>query len=320
MKPDPRFLRQPQNFWAHVRSISQAVGYTEEGAGYIPVPRGLPIPKNFKTHGGPRNNKIKAIGLPLVREALKKLKLNEFHIVDSKNIATPFGQRLCDYFQYRADVLNTHVRPNLMDAAESQKLFKRCKAKYKAKGPFVMNKQKGAKRAEAFLTCIVRMIIENCLKGSKCNFDPLELTTITRNGEPYRTLARRVDGAFPSPVNPIAIWEIKEYYYTTTFGSRIADGVYETLLDGMEIEEFRADLGEDVKHYLFADSHFTWWGCGKSYLCRIVDMLHMGFVDEVLFGKEIVTELPRIVDEWLVEERSRAKKFAATKKSSKSRK
>jgi hypothetical protein len=39
----------------------------------------------------------------------------------------------------------------------------------------------------------------------------------------------------PGTVNPIAIWEIKEYYYTTTFGSRVADGVYETLLDGMEL-------------------------------------------------------------------------------------
>ena len=43
-----------------------------------------------------------------------------------------------------------------------------------------------------------------------------------------------------------------------------------------------------VKHYLFVDSHFTWWACGKSYLCRIVDMLHMGYVDEVLFGREVL--------------------------------
>jgi len=52
---------------------------------------------------------------------------------------------------------------------------------------------------------------------------------------PLRTLARRVDGAFTDTVNPIAVWEIKEYYYTKTFGSRVADGIYETLLDGMGI-------------------------------------------------------------------------------------
>ena len=49
-----------------------------------------------------------------------------------------------------------------------------------------------------------------------------------------------MDGGFPSITNPLAIWEVKEYYYTTTFGSRVADGVYETLLDGMEIEELEA--------------------------------------------------------------------------------
>ena len=48
---------------------------------------------------------------------------------------------------------------------------------------------------------------------------------------PLRTLARRVDGAFPSAVNPVAVWEIKEDYHTTTFGSRVADGVYETQID-----------------------------------------------------------------------------------------
>ena len=82
--------------------------------------------------------------------------------------------------------------------------------------------------------------------------------------------------------------------------------MYETLLDGMEIEEFRKNLGVDVKHYLMTDSHFTWWGCGKSYLCRIVDMLHMGYVDEVLFGREVVERLPEIVKEWVAIAKQRA--------------
>lgn len=55
---------------------------------------------------------------------------------------------------------------------------------------------------------------------------------------PLRTLSRRVDGAFTRVVNPIAIWEIKEYYYSEeNFGSRIADSVYESQLDGMELDE-----------------------------------------------------------------------------------
>jgi hypothetical protein len=98
---------------------------------------------------------------------------------------------------------------------------------------------------------------------------------------PLRTLSRRVDGTFPSIVNPLAIWEVKEYYYTTTFGSRVADGVYETLVDGMELEELEAASQRKIYHVLFVDDHFTWWVKGRSYLCRLVDLVHMGFVDEV---------------------------------------
>jgi hypothetical protein len=132
-----------------------------------------------------------------------------------------------------------------------------------------------------------------------CNYNPLVLTTVTFDGAPLRTLARRVDGAFQSAVNPIAVWEIKEYYYTTTFGSRVADGVYETLLDGMELEELRANEGVTVLHYLMVDDHYTWWACGRPYLCRIIDMLHMGYVNEVLFGSEVVERLPAIVKGWV---------------------
>ncbi len=110
---------------------------------------------------------------------------------------------------------------------------------------------------------------------------------ITSNGKPLRTLSRWVDGAYPATTNPIALWEIKEYYGTTTFGSRVADGVYETMLDGYEIEELRKSENIDIKHYLVVDDYYTWWNMGKSYLCRMVDMLHEGFLDEVLFGREV---------------------------------
>jgi len=161
-----------------------------------------------------------------------------------------------------------------------------------------MNKQKGDKQARAFFTGLINMLIEANIGDLRCDYDPRELTTVTLNGAPLRTLARRVDGAFPGPVNPIAVWEVKEYYYTTTFGSRVADGVYETLLDGMELEELRDQEKIDVKHYLMVDDYYTWWECGRSYLCRIIDMLHMGYVDEVLFGREVVDRIPMLAKEW----------------------
>jgi hypothetical protein len=186
-----------------------------------------------------------------------------------------------------------------MSKDSARELFSKLRAELHPRIPIPMNKQKGEKKAPAYLTAIVNMLIEASAPGMQCDYDPRALTTVTRDGEPLRTLSRRVDGAFPCAVNPIAVWEIKEYYYTTTFGSRVADGVYETLLDGMELEELRANEGINVLHYLMVDDHFTWWDCGRSYLCRILDMLHMGYVDEVLFGSEVVERLPNIVKQWI---------------------
>ena len=77
----------------------------------------------------------------------------------------------------------------------------------------------------------------------------------------------------------------------------MADGVYETLLDGMELEELEIAVQRKIQHILFIDDHFTWWECGRSYLCRMIDMLHMGYVDEVIFGREVLTRLPILARE-----------------------
>ena len=212
-----------------------------------------------------------------------------------------------EYFGYRANVLNEYVRPRLMDVDRARSEYERLLVAFEPRCPIPSNKQKGEKKAPAYLTGIVNMIIEAHADGSACDYDPRRLTTVTRDDAPLRTLARRVDGAFPAVVDPIAVWEIKEYYYTTTFGSRVADGVYETLLDGMELQELKAVEGVDVHHYLMVDSHYTWWECGRSYLCRMVDMIHMGYVDEVLFGYEVVERLPGIVRGWVHELRHRAR-------------
>ncbi len=192
-----------------------------------------------------------------------------------------------------------------MDADEAKALFQKIRSKRSYPCPIPMNKQGGAKRTEACLTGIVTMLIETHSDGIGSDYDPRALTTVTQNRQPLRTLARRVDGAFPSTVNPVAVWEIKEYYHTTTFGSRVADGIDETLLDGMELEELRLETSRDIKYYLMVDSKQTWWNQGKSYLCRMVDRLHMGYVDEVLFGKEVVERLPLLVQEWVDLVRSR---------------
>jgi hypothetical protein len=85
----------------------------------------------------------------------------------------------------------------------------------------------------------------------------------------------------------------------------------------MELEELDAALRDlatledrpvHIQHLLMVDAHYTWWVKGRSYLCRIIDMLHMGYVDEVLFGKEVLTRMPKIARAWAKEYKGRSKK------------
>lgn len=276
MKPNKLFLDQDKSFWANVRTISASVGYTQK-----------------------KQNQIKIPSVEEIKKVYAQLDLKTDHIFNSSGKPTKMGKLLFSYFKYRADTLNKKVSALLMDAPEAKKMFNGLRRKLKPTCPIPLNKQKGKKRKYAFLTGMVNMTVEQNIKGIECDYNPQALTTVTVKGDPVRTLARRVDGTFPSTTNPIAVWEIKEYYYTKTFGSRVADGIYETLLDGMELEELWASKKIDVKHYLMVDSHFTWWKCGRSYLCRIIDMLHMRYVDEVFFGKEVVSELPKEVKKWV---------------------
>jgi hypothetical protein len=240
-------------------------------------------------------------------EAMKSLSLVSDHLLTTDG-RTPsaYATKLVQYFTYRAKALNETVQHQLQDKHQAEAMYLRLKEAFPSKRAAAQNKQKGDKATVAYLTAMVNLLIEANANGVNYDHDPRQLTTVTKNGKPLRTLSRRVDGAFPHVVNPVAIWEIKEYYHTTTFGSRVADGVYETLLDGMEIEEMRDETGIDVQHVLILDAHYTWWECGRSYLCRMIDMLHMGYVDEILFGTEIEDRIPVMVREWaaLVKKRS----------------
>lgn len=284
MRPDPRFVGLPKSFWAYVRSISEEVGYTER-----------------------LTKKIKVPSEKEIEVALAQLSLSAAELRTSAGKPTKLARDLADYFRYRARALNRIVEPLLMNVEEAESLFGKVRASLRSSTPIPMNKQKGKKRKPAFLTGLVSMLVDAHRKEVPCDLDPRQLTSVTKDGFPVRTLARRVDGAFPSAIDPVALWEIKEYYHTTTFGSRVADGVYETLLDGMELEELRQNEGIHVRHYLILDARFTWWECGRSYLCRVIDILHMGYVDEVLFGRETVKRLPELVKGWVRDVRSRSR-------------
>ncbi len=281
MLPNNDYKNLPLEFWANIKLLNQRLGYTKR-----------------KTKKKPEGGFI----IPTVDQILEVFEsegLNPEKLIKN-NTLTSFGKQLEGYMKYRGEVLTNEVQNNLMDRNEAKSLFEATKLKLNPSVslPLPMNKQKGEKRDHAFLTGLVNMLIEANKGTFDCDYDPKELTALTENNFPVRTLSRRVDGAFPRIKDPEAIWEIKEYYYTTTFGSRVADGVYVTQLDGWEVWEAKTNLSREIKHYLIIDGYDTWWARGRSYLCRLVDSMHMGLVTEVIFGKEVVDRIPALVEEW----------------------
>lgn len=285
MKPDVRFLHKDPIFWANVKSISQLVNYS-------------------------KGEQIKVPGIEEIKTKLPTVGLTFKHIIDENGTLTTLGKDLFYYFQYRADVLNNTVEANLMRVEEAASIYVSLFLNYYQKMGFKSdtprNKQSKDKAGPAFFTNIINILIEMNTEDFRCDYNPQRLTTFTHDNMPLRTLSRRVDGTFTGEVNPIAIWEIKEYYYSEeNFGSRVANSIYEAQLDGMELDELYKNTNLNVKHYFMVDGHNTWWYKGKSYLCRIIDLLHMGYVDEVLFGREVQERLPQLVKEWVQEAKNR---------------
>lgn len=279
MKANKIFLNSSPDFWANVKLLSQHIGYTQRGKNSL-----IKIPTSIE-----------------IKNAYKELSLDELALTSEKDNKILIDL-LLNYFEYRANSLNNIVSNNLMNKEEATSKFKELLKEHKnlkLNCPLPENKQKNEKSGYALLTCMVNILIAKELKKLNCNYDPHSLSYFIKDSYLVRTLSRRIDGAFPDIINPISLWEIKEYYNTTTFGSRIADGVYETIMDGMELNELYDKTNIKVDHLLIVDAYDTWWLKGKSYLCRMIDMLNMGLVSEVIFGKEIFSRLPILVKEWI---------------------
>ena len=268
MKAFKEFQREDKSFWFFIRFISEKLKYSDTEAGAV------------KTYTFSQiDNLCKKEGL---------------------NISVDRIQRAVDYCDMRADAINNFIYPNLMDVQQAQTEYNKLYSTGTYTKKFPMNKQKGAKKNVNFFAAIVIMLTENAVraKGKDFDADPHGLVYFLKNGKIVGSSSRRLDGAYPSIYSPELVWEIKEYYYTTSFGSRVADAVYETQLDGYEFDEIYNRAGVKVRHVLLVDSD-TWWSQGKSYLCRLIDALNQGLVDDVIFGAEVFTEWPKILNEYV---------------------
>ncbi len=277
MRAFNEFKNAPADFWAFIKFISEQLGYSKRRSGVVSK---------------------------YTRNEIENLCRETGTFVDNNLVNAALA-----YTNMRADLLNDTVEHNLMNGETAKHYFENIyypiheKNHFFCKTPF--NKQKGAMKQIAYFTSIINILAEQTIReitndNHSLGFDddPRGLVYIRdENGRIIGASSRRFDGAYPSIQNPSIVWEIKEYYYATTFGSRVADGVYETQLDGYEFNDVFNRTGYKAYHILFVDAYRTWWIQGKSYLCRLVDALNSGAIDELIIGKEVFKRWPEILHE-----------------------
>lgn len=267
MKAFKEFKREDKAFWFFVRFVSERLGYTDRKKGIVNV-------YSFD-------------------------EIDDLCNKENIDVSVERINKVVLYSQKRAELINNTIRQNLMTAEEAAHIFEEMRGSGKYKSKLIMNKQSGAKKKVNYFTAIITMIAEEVLGGDEdFDPDPRGLIYLLNNRKIIGGSSRRFDGAYPSIYSPKIVWEIKEYYYTNTFGSRIADSVYETQLDGYEFNEIYDRTGEKVHHVLLVDSYKVWWEMGKSYTVRLIDALNMGLVDEVIIGREVLTQWEKTLSEY----------------------
>lgn len=264
MKAFKEFRREDKSFWFFIRFISEKLKYSKKG-----------------------------VVLTYTVEQIEKLCEKE-----GINVSPDRINKAVLYCKMRAELLNNVVEANLMDVEEAKEIFETMRNSGKYKCKLIINKQRKEIKKVNYFTAIITMLAEEIL-GGKEGFDPdpRGLVYLLNNKKIIGASSRRFDGAYPSVYNPKIVWEIKEYYYSKSFGSRVADAVYETELDGYEFNEIYDRTGQQVYHVMFIDGYYTFWGKGKSYLCRFIDTLNMGLIDELIVGKEVLSRWKEVLME-----------------------
>lgn len=153
----------------------------------------------------------------------------------------------------------------------------------------------GHHQSSKVLVATVEVITNStCVEfGKVANVNPQQRATVIADDHLWVS-PRRLDGVFPALTNPTALWEIKEYWGKTNGGSKMSDAIYECQLVGTELRAFEDRHGVGIGHYVILDGR-SQWESRKSDLRRAVDLLYCGLVDELVVGREVISEWPRIM-------------------------
>ena len=154
----------------------------------------------------------------------------------------------------------------------------------------------GHHQSKALVAEVSQLTSRWCLDaGITFNTDPQRRAVWLANGH-LHVSARNLDGVVPGLLNPVLVWEIKEYWGKTSGGSKMSDAVYECQLVGLELREFERVSGEHVHHVVFLDGREQ-WARRKGDLVRFIDLANQGLIDRLIVGKQVAFEWPEVLRE-----------------------
>jgi len=229
---------------------------------------------------------------------LDELKRNSGLINNGNNfpIKASLINLLEDYILESKNLLDEALN-NLRTEAESLAYCKKMKFPVGA----TATKNKDHHQSSKSLISAVSTTAKNLCESAGCevNLDP-QRRAIWFTKNQLHVSARNLDGAIPSLENPLAIWEIKEYWGTTKGGSKMSDAVYECQLVGLELRHFEKKSDLKIKHIVFVDGKEQ-WGYRKSDLLRFIDLHQQGLIDHLIVGRQVETDWKSILQTIILE-------------------
>lgn len=205
--------------------------------------------------------------------------------------------RIAEYLEHRVEAeayLAAKLRSEEEAITDLTELGEEEIRRYKAQSA---DHHQSSQAAVGAVAVITRMVCEE--EGVAADVSPQSRAVIIAEDHIWVS-PRRLDGALPALLNPVGIWEIKEYWGVKGGGSKMSDAIYECQLVGQELRAFKDLHGPSCRHFVILDGKES-WAARRADLRRAVDLLSMGLIDELVVGREILEEWPRIVREMCVQ-------------------
>lgn len=211
-----------------------------------------------------------------------------------ENVSLPISEEIQEllpkYLTLRENLLSTF--PQLLRTEEKSQLY--CRESAIEYGHTKTKNASHHQSSKSLIASVNAIADKVCSElGQTVDNNP-QSRCVWFNNNNLHVTARNLDGAIPCLKNPYLIWEIKEYWGKTSGGSKMSDAVYECHLVGRELREYEEISGLSITHVVFIDGKEQ-WGSRKSDLKRLIDLLHQGFIDHLIIGREVETEWERIL-------------------------